>query len=269
MADARVPNETHPPPNLRIWPFFVIPLLLVGASLIAFRLVNPSRGAEEAPRVTAGQEHPPPQVLDGGGEPVSIEEGDRRLRALAIGWSADPLFGRWLDVMSLRHLVAAVQLMADGESVKPALAFLSIQGPFAVREERVRPAAERLFIAPVTYARYDGLVRVVGSIDAAAAGDAYVRLAPFFEAAFAEIGRPNRAFEDVLTAAVRRVVQVKLTDGEVELVPKGTVYAFKDPALEGLTAGEKQVLRLGPQNGEVLQRQLRKFAAHARLELVP
>jgi hypothetical protein len=70
----------------------------------------------------------------------------------------------------------------------------------------------------------------------------------------------------MLSSAVSRVVNVKFPEGEVELVPKGAVYAFKDPALEGLSGAEKQVLRMGAKNGSVLQNQLRVFAEHAKLE---
>ena len=74
-------------------------------------------------------------------------------------------------------------------------------------------------------------------------------------------------FDEVLTAAIRRVVGVQFPEGEVELVPRGAVYAFKDPALEGLSVAEKQVLRMGAKSGGVLQRQLREFAARAKLNV--
>lgn len=262
MAEPTDPDPTHPPlRQRRIWPFLLIPLLVIGAFLLVYRIVNEPRGAEGTPTVLLAQELELPKLFDGG-QLVSVDEGDRQLRELAAGWSADPIVARWLNVMSLRHLVAAAQLMAEGENVKPAVPFISIPGQFAVREE-----GDRLFIAQASYARYDVLMRVVGSIDAAAAGDAYVKLQPFIESAFAEIGRPGTAFGDVLSKAVRRVVQVKLLDGEVELVPKGAVYGFKDPEVEKLTSGEKQVLRMGPKHGALLQRQLRTFAEHARVNI--
>jgi len=137
-----------------------------------------------------------------------------------------------------------------------------------VREEG-KANQERRFISQASFKRYDALGKLVGSIDAAAAGDAYAQLLPYCDAVFAEIGVPGKKFEDQLAAAVRRVVNVKFPEGEVELVPKGAVYAYADPTLESLSAAEKQVLRLGPENGRILQRQLRAFAARAKLNLSP
>lgn len=260
---------TPPPKRGPLWPFVLL-IILVAGGFLAWRVL-------ERPQTV----FVPPQSPDAGvavteavdaAVPANLDDGDTQLRKLAAGWSSDPTFAKWLDLLSLRHLVAAAQLVADGASPRPALPFLSITGPFVVREvEAPKPAKGKvrpppgLFVATASYARYDGLLQVFGSVNAAAAGDAYAQLRPFCDAAFGEIGRPGKRFDDVLTAALRRVLEVKPIDGEVELVPKGAVYAFADPALEALSAAEKQVLRLGPENGRVLQRQLREFAAHAKL----
>jgi hypothetical protein len=186
-----------------------------------------------------------------------VEDGDRRLHETAAKWSTDPMYERWLAMLSLRHLVAAAQMVSEGESPRSALPFLSIPGQFVADDDRV--------ISPKSYQRYDVIARVAGSVDAAAAGDAYKKFKPFLDSAFTEIGRPGKSLDEVLSNAVQRVVNVKFPEGEVELVPKGAVYAFKDPALEGMSKAEKQILRMGAKNGSVLQNQLRVFAEHAKL----
>lgn len=268
MDDYNDPAPYSAPRRKRIWPYFVVPFaaMLVGYVLV-YRIVNKPRGAEGSPQVVL-TEAQPPGVIDGG-QPISVEEGDANLREQAAAWSADQLYARWLDLVSLRHLVAAAQLVADGENVKPALPFLGVPGPFAVREVRPAPAQERLFINPASYTRYDVLARVVGSVDAAAAGDAYSGFQIFCESAFAEIGPPGKVFDDVLASALRRFTRLRVLEGEVELEPKGAVYAFKDPSLEALSAADKQFLRMGPKNGRVFQRQLRVFAQHAKLNISP
>lgn len=250
------PALDSPPSRRRIWPWFVVPSVVLVALLLSKRIVSEPRGEDGTPmRVPVAVETP---GLRDGGQVLPVEEGDRHLRETAAKWSTDPLYERWLNMLSLRHLVAAAQLVADGESPKAALPFLSIPGAFKASED------DR-FIAPQSYARYDVIARVAGSIDAAAAGEAYMRFRPFLDSAFAEIGRPGKGLDEVMSSAVLRVVNVKFPEGEVELVPKGAVYAFKDPALEGLSAAEKQVLRMGAKNGSVLQNQLRVFAEHAGL----
>ena len=49
-------------------------------------------------------------------------------------------------------------------------------------------------------------------------------------------------------------------DSAVRLEPKGIGYGFVDPALEGLTGAQKQLLRTGPRNVRIIQSSLRQIA---------
>lgn len=247
----------------------VLAFLLTVPALLTWRVAN--RRRTDADMTQGHPSAPLPSNVDQpvrGEQRASIDEGDAKLKQLGAGWSKDPGYARLLQQLSLRHLVAAAQLVASGESPRSALPFLSISGAFAVREEG-RANQERRFMSDASFARYDVLGKMIGSIDAAAAGDAYAQLRPYCDAAFSEIGRPGKNFEDELTAAVRRIVNVRFPQGDLELVPKGAVYAYADPALESLSGAEKQVLRMGPTNGRVLQRQLSDFARAAKLNLSP
>lgn len=262
-------NDPTPPPTPargRWWPLLVLALLVGTAYFLARRVSDPApleANTMDFPGEPGAPSDMPETAVLPPGDP------DERLHTLAREWSTEPLYGRWLATLSMRHVVAAAQLTAQGDSPKQALPFLLSPGEFAVREEPIRPGEERIFISPAAYARYDPVGRLAGSVDAAAAGDAYAQLRPYADAVFAEIGRPGQAFDEVLTSAIRRLVQVRFPEGEIELVPKGAVYAFKDPTLEGLSPAAKQLLRMGAQNGKVVQRQLRTFASHADLELSP
>jgi hypothetical protein len=271
------PDDLKAPKNTR-WPIVVIVLLLVGATgYVAYRVFQEPRGSTEAPVMDAGVALP----VDAG-PALSLVDGDALLKKLAPGWSSHALFLKWLESLGLRHVVAAAQLVADGESPRPALPFLSIAAPFAVREvpppdakparagKRKAPAPpSQLFIADESYARYDEVTAVVTSVNAAAVGDAWAQLRPFLEVAYGEIGRPGTHFDDTLTMALRRLVLVHFPEGDVELVPEGAVYAFKDPALQSATKAEKHLLRMGKKNGEAIQAALRDFATHAHLDLGP
>lgn len=247
----------------------VLAFFLTVPALLTWRVANRRRTDAE---MTQG--HPSAPMPSNVDQPVAgerrapVDDGDARLRQLGAGWSKEPNYARLLQQLSLRHLVAAAQLVAAGESPKPALPFLSVPGAFAVREEG-QANQERRFMTEASFARYDVLGKLIGSVDAAAAGAAYAQLRPYCDAAYTEIGRPGKNFEAQLTAAMRRVVNVRFPQGAVELVPKGAVYAYADPSLESMSAAEKQVLRMGPTNGRVLQRQLSDFARSARLNLSP
>lgn len=271
-------EETKAPKHTR-WPIVVIVVLVLVAAgaFFAFRVLEEPRVDAEASVVHVGGA----QAGDAG-PALSLDDGDALLKKLAAGWSSHALFLKWLESFGLRQLVAATQLVADGESPRPVLPFLSIAGPFVVREEAPvgRPARAgrrrrapspppRLFIAPESYARYDEMTRVVTSVNAEALGDAWAELSPYVAVAFGEIGRPGTHFDDILTVALRRLLTVDLPEGDVELVPEGAVYGYKDPKLQSATKAEKHLLRMGPKNARAIQVALRNFAAHAHLDLGP
>jgi hypothetical protein len=260
------------------WAFVVVAVLVaVGACVFAWYVLKEPRGHQETatvPVIDAGVA----AVVDAG-PPPSVDDGDSLLKKLAAGWSSDELFAKWLAATSLRHLVAAVQAVADGQSPRASLPFVSITGSFAVREEplpeaKTKPAKKKrktppppghVFISPASYTRYDLPTHALTSVPPAAAGAAYAELRPFLDAVFAEVGRPGQHFDDVFTAALRRLTGVTLPEGEVEVVPKGLAWAFKDESLEALTPAEKHVVRMGPENGRALQAWLRSFAESAQL----
>jgi Protein of unknown function (DUF3014) len=47
--------------------------------------------------------------------------------------------------------------------------------------------------------------------------------------------------------------------GDVELVPRGALWAFKDEALEQRSAAEKHLLRMGPENMQRVQVKLHEL----------
>lgn len=222
--------------------------------LFIWRAANQPRVAIE-PALTG----PPIADLDAGVAEVSLDEGDTLLRSFARGLSSHPLLIGWVDRIDIRQLAAAVLMVSEGESPRPALPFLSIQGEFVVHDESA------LIIDPVSYERYDSLTAALTSIDGAAAGAAYAKLRPYFASVFREISRPGSQFDATLTSATSRLRSVKFPEGDIELTPKGALYVFADPALERMSAAEKHLLRFGPKNGHAIQTQLDAFVANAGL----
>ncbi len=288
MDDWQPPSsdDVPTPKKSKTWLWAVLGLaVLAGAGGVLWTVFRPTRGPTDAPVVDAGT------ADTDAGPAVSLTEGDALLRTLAGKLSPSEELLKWLSGDDLiRRLTGAVNLIADGDSPRPMLAFLEVRGDYSVLEKadpRAKKKAPkrkasrrkgkggpplpehhgRVFVTPKAFARYDGITQTFTSVDADAAGKAYGQVRPYFDAAFAEIGKPGKHFDEVLVAALHRLVEVKFPEGEVELVPKGAVYAYKDPALEGLSAAEKHLLRMGPDNGKAIQASLRRFAEGAGLKL--
>jgi hypothetical protein len=122
-------------------------------------------------------------------------------------------------------------------------------------------------ISPNNSQRYTPFVQFVEAVDAAQAVKLYTRLYPLFQQAYEELGFPRRYFNDRLVAVIDLLLATPVTAGppEVSLIEvKGPIaslrpwvrYEFTDPALRKLTAGQKMLLRTGPDNQQRLKAKL-------------
>jgi hypothetical protein len=255
---ASAPTPQQPRSNLRSsrsgWP--VVLLLLAAGAGAGFWYVNRQQAAPTAlPEPTPAVVIPNVPVPEAAMAPAMppVAEADGRVRQALRALSA---LAPWLQTEDLaRRFVAAVNAVADDESPRPSLSFLSVEGGFSVVERD-----GRVFVDPRGYARYDALAGVVGSLDTRGAAGAYRELKPLLEGAYREIGRPGTTFEQTLSRAVGKLLAVPVPQGEVELVPVKLVYGYSDPALEALSPAQKQLLRTGPANARRVQEKLRELS---------
>lgn len=121
-------------------------------------------------------------------------------------------------------------------------------------------------------ARYTPFVRFVESIDASAAAGVYARLYPLFQKSYEELGYPGRYFNDRLVAVIDHLlatpkpehpiaIRVVEVHGSVPDERPWVRYEFADPRLESLSAGQKLLIRMGPENAQRMQAKLRELRA--------
>jgi hypothetical protein len=250
---AAAPASQAPRPRRARWPALLAGLVLLAGGAASWWVLK-------APSAVTPATAPAPEAAAPAGPagPVlSSAESDALLRERLSGLSSQPEWAAWLtEADLLRRFVGVVAAVGEGESPRALVGFLSPRGEFHVREA----GRGRLVVDPRAYARYDAIGRVVASLDAAALASAYRDVAPTVDALYAEGARPGSTFRQALGRAFDRVLAVPLLEGEVEVVQKGAVYVYADPALEGLTAADKHLLRLGPTTLKALQEQVRAVA---------
>ncbi len=192
-----------------------------------------------------------------------VAESDARIRDLAGRMSSDPEFSRWLGVEGLlQRFTTAVSNIADGESPRMVLATLAPTQGF-----QAMASGDRTVVDPRAFERYDGVARVLGSLDTPATASAYRALKPLIDSAYAEIAPPGQTFDKTFARAIEHLLAVPVPQGEVALVERGALYAYEDPALEGLSRSQKHLLRMGPKNISIIQAKLRELQGALGLEL--
>ena len=116
-------------------------------------------------------------------------------------------------------------------------------------------------------ARYAPFVALVESMESERAVALYQRLYPLFQRAYEGLGYPGKYFNDRLVAVIDLLLDAPEPSGalKVELpaihsplkpTHPWVLYRFSDPALEGLSGGQKMLLRVGRKNEKRLKSKL-------------
>ena len=116
-------------------------------------------------------------------------------------------------------------------------------------------------LGPAQYARYDEFITTVAAVDSKQLAESYFKLYPLFQDAYKSLGYPNGYFNDRLVTVVDHLIATPYPKQPVQLVNGPGVYQYADPALESLSAGQKIIVRIGPDNGAKLRAKLKEIRA--------
>ncbi|WP_223645974.1 DUF3014 domain-containing protein [Corallococcus sp. EGB] len=234
------------------WPLGIaaVVALLGGASLFLLRTPEPPPASTPAYAEPTPPAPPPPPA-------VQLSGTDASVRELLKGLSTDADFARWLSAEDLaRRFAASVNLVAEGQSPRMPLSFMAPTGTFRVTKRHGQTVT-----SSESHTRYDAVTRVIVSLDAKKAGQVYQELKPLLDAAHAELAPPGRSLDTTLSQAIGRLTRVPVPKTPPELTPKGALFVYADPNLEALSAAEKHLLRMGPENMRKVQAKLTELAA--------
>jgi len=189
---------------------------------------------------------------------TTLSTSDEVVRELTAALSANPKLAAWLVNDDLvRRFTAAVDNIAAGNSPADQLGFLRPKQAF-----KVKSAGDGSFVIdPASYQRYDTVAAVVGSLDTEGTVALYRELKPLIDDAYAEISPPGRKFDDRLEKAFDQLLAVPVLDSPQEVEPLIVTYAWSDEEIEGLSAAQRQFLRMGPENVSAIQAKLGEIRA--------
>ena len=255
-----------PPPrptNYLVWAAaIVLPIAIAGG---LWYLLSPRKPISSPPTVSVPSAPQPATVPERPEAPLvkaadidlpPLAQSDPIVRELVTRLSSHPTIAAWLATKGLIANFTLVTLtIAEGRTPKQFLRPVAPRGPF-----RTTRAGAELFVDPRSYERYGPHADAVAALDPAGTASLYLTLKPRITEAYRELGYPEGDFDRVLERAIGVLLQTPALDEKVSLSLKGVNYAYSDPKLESLSPAQKQLLRLGPRNGQAIRGKLDEIA---------
>jgi hypothetical protein len=214
---------------------------------------QPAPSANTPPAI----QHPIPTPATQAAAPPlpSLDKSDPLVRGSLIGLMGKQAVARFLVPQSIvRHVVVTVdnlprkKLAAELRPIQPTPGGTIVDHQGGITT-----------LSAQNYARYTPFVDAVSAIDPQALAALYFRLYPLFQQAYENLGYPGKYFNDRVVQAIDSLLATPDVRGPIALVRPKVFYQFADPKLEALPAGQKLLIRMGPQNAAVIEQKLRAF----------
>lgn len=197
--------------------------------------------------------------------PISTPSDDQPLPGLndsdaPLKTSLEMLFGAQtiadylipMDVV--RHVVATVDNLPRKKLAVQLRPIRPTAGSF-----RTTGKDDKLTLSKENYLRYQPLVQLIQKTDANMLTDWYRRFYPLFQEAYEGLGYPKAYFNDRLVEVIDNLLDTPEIREPIKLTQPNVFYQFADPQLESRSAGQKTLLRMGPDNIVIVKMKLREF----------
>jgi Protein of unknown function (DUF3014) len=120
-------------------------------------------------------------------------------------------------------------------------------------------ADDSLSLSPDNYRRYQPYVLLANAVDLDKLVAVYVHLYPLFQEEYQSLGYPNGYFNDRLVETIDDLLATPDAPAQIKLIRPNVLYQFADPDLEALSAGQKILIRMGPENAARIKARLREL----------
>ena len=178
---------------------------------------------------------------------------------------------RYFDVENLiPRAVAMVDALAARQVPGPVMVVRPPPGEFeatadeqpeqVIRNQQGDPIPQYV-LDPVNYERYDDYVRMLEAVEPQQAAALFERNYPLFQEAFRQMGYSDAEFEQRLLTVIDELLATPEVERPVRLIKPEAYYLFADPQLEALSAGQKILVRMGPENAARVKAKLREIRA--------
>ena len=242
----------------------VVLLLVIAGGVVLLTGIWPPE-EKPAPTVTAPPPAPPPapvvaEIEERAPEPPPPEPAKEPLPRLEESDDAvrDAVGDIPLGTAGQQYLVpgniiersaSLIYLMAQGDVPYKLLPVSRPKAAFPISDDGTQVVTD-----PAGFERYDALTQWLQSLDLESLLSSLEWFIPLFREAWSYYGEDPAAFDMAVVMTLDLVIATPEVDlSEARLIRKEAVWVFEDPAIEGLAPIQKQVLRMGPENAEIVK----------------
>ena len=242
----------------------VVLLLVIAGGVVLLTGIWPPE-EKPAPTVTAPPPAPPPapvvaEIEEPAPEPPPpepvkeplprLEESDDAVRD-AVGDIPLGTAGQQYLIPGniIERSASLIYLMAQGDVPYKLLPVSRPKAAFPISDD-----GTQVVTGPAGFERYDALTQWLQSLDLESLLSSLEWFIPLFREAWSYYGEDPAAFDMAVVMTLDLVIATPEVDlNEARLIRKEAVWIFEDPAIEGLAPIQKQVLRMGPENAEIVK----------------
>lgn len=226
--------------------------------------ITPAAAPVETPPVDDTPQNPvptppPPSAAEPPTPPLPpLASSDAEMRQSLLGlFDTAPVEAFLVPTDIIRRFVAMIDNLPEPSLPMRTRPIRKIDGGFVVQQQ----GEGQYELAAGNSARYAGFVEAVQLADAKRVSAVYFRYYPLFQSAYEELGHTGKYFNDRLVQVIDHLLATPEVAGAIPMVRPKVFYQFADPALESRSAGQKALIRIGPENAEVVKAKLRELRA--------
>lgn len=183
----------------------------------------------------------------------SLDESDSEAKKQINSLTADGNLSNWFHsehlirrgVTFIDGLSRGIQLNKMHKAPTPKSKFLAIK------------ESNKLWLNPENYQRYDYLINVIQAIDSDKLVNIFHQFRPLLEEAYSELGYAPKELDNAIISALDQILSAPINNGPIELTQESVQYKYANPELEALPSIQKQLLRMGPENTQIIQNKAR------------
>jgi Protein of unknown function (DUF3014) len=176
--------------------------------------------------------------------------------ALAKISSADSVKDYLEPESVIRRLVVTIDNLPRQKVAVEKRPTTAVAGAFAADGDELHATLDAR-----NFERYKPFVAVIGKLDMQQLAGVYLHFYPLFQESYQNLGYPSGYFNDRLVQVIDLLLASPQPTSPIELVRPNVMYIFADPGLEARPAGQKLLIRMGPENSTLIKAKLRELRA--------